>query len=238
MSQMVSTVDQMIVTVENDVSSIEKALAQEAAFVGVELDHLLGINPNPQNPSPAASVPQSGSGSGSGSGATTTTAHNASNQQLQPATPLAGSGSGSGATTTVRESVSQHGVKLLTGSSGSSGSSGSGSGSVPGDVYTWDPLPSSGSGSGSYVGNLLTSNPYNWLKNGYSQVGSLDPTLPGNEPGDVVDFDSSYPYGSMPIIWDGSFTFGGMYIENGYNAQVIIHGARLPSSSWIASPAA
>jgi hypothetical protein len=153
-SQMVSTIDQVIATVQNDVSSIEKTLAQEiaqeAAFVGLELDHLLGINPNPPNPSPDTAVPQAGSswnsgsgmgrgngsGSGSGSGAMTTT-RDAPNPSLNYSTQQKGHGSGSGSSaTTSQKNAAEHGltrVQPLT--SGSGTGSGSGSATVSGEVW-------------------------------------------------------------------------------------------------------
>jgi hypothetical protein len=139
---MVSTMDQwnhLIVTLQNDFNNlcqaVEQEIAQEAAVVEQQWDHLLGIVPNTPSPSPAA-VQSPGSGSGSGSSAMTTAA-NSVNQPLATAAQKSGSGSGSGAATTVHEAASTpaisrnaspQGMMPLVGSgSGSGGGSGSGS---------------------------------------------------------------------------------------------------------------
>ncbi|HEY7156061.1 MAG TPA: SdrD B-like domain-containing protein [Gemmataceae bacterium] len=120
---MVSAMDQVIVTLQNDVSNVWKAIAQEAAaYVHQQWDHVFGNIP---------AVPQPSSGSGSGSSAMTT-GHNAHNQPLNIATQQAGHGSGSGSshTTTVHEGQSLAGSGTGTGSG-----SGSGSGTVSGIVW-------------------------------------------------------------------------------------------------------
>jgi hypothetical protein len=180
-SQMVSTVEQMIVTVAKDVSNLEQALtqefAQEAAYVGVELDHLLGINPTPPNPSLGTAAPQPGSGSGmgrgnsvgSGSGSSATaTAHNAPNQPLPNSTQPTGSGSGSGSSTltTVHGNASTQGVSKVPPLS-----SGSGSGSGTPMVYFGSgsyTVSESGSGSGSCPSPSVTL--------------PVDLTAPSNQP--------------------------------------------------------
>ncbi|HEY7158745.1 MAG TPA: SdrD B-like domain-containing protein [Gemmataceae bacterium] len=124
--------DQLIVTLQNDVSCAWKAMAQEAAFIHQQLDHLLGNIP---------AVPQAGSGSGSGGG-TMMTALNAQNQQSKIVTPQAGGGSGSGATATVHENASLQRIMPLA-SSGSGIGSGSGTGTVSGEVW----LDNDGDGS-------------------------------------------------------------------------------------------
>jgi hypothetical protein len=128
-SQMVSAMDQLIVTLQNDVSGARQVIAQEAAFVHQQLDHLFGITP---------AMPQAGSGSGSGGGAMTT-ATSAQNQQSKIVTPQSGSGSGSSAATTVHENASMQRVMPLAGS----GSLGSGSATIHGTVW----LDNNGDGS-------------------------------------------------------------------------------------------
>jgi hypothetical protein len=224
-AQIVSAIDPEMVPLANAVRSFEQAIlqayAQEVSYVTLQVDQLLGITPNAPTPVSTTTVPQPSSGSGSGSGVTNT-AQNAPNQHLQPITSKSGSGSGSGVTTTAHENGAKAGVMPLAGS-GSSGGSGS-HGSVPGDQYEWDPLPShhgsSTTGSGSYVGNLLASNWHNWLKNGFTQgSGSGQHSLPGAKPGDEVVLGwSGAAYGSMPIEWNQSFKFSLLYLT-GYNAQ-------------------
>jgi hypothetical protein len=165
--------DQLVVTIQNDVNSVRNALAQEAAFVHQQLDHLFGITP---------AVPQPGSGSGSG---VATTALTAQNQQSKIVTPQAGSGSGSSATTTVHENAAAQRVKLLAGS-GSSPGSGSGLGS---SYYGSGSNPYSG--SGSVVGNSIGSGSVSgqvWLDNNGDGIidegeqgyqGSLLTSIPG-----------------------------------------------------------
>ena len=57
-SQMVVTMDQVIATVENELSSLDKTIiqevAQDVADMEQQWDHLLGINPPSQSPSPGS----------------------------------------------------------------------------------------------------------------------------------------------------------------------------------------
>ncbi|HEY7157482.1 MAG TPA: SdrD B-like domain-containing protein [Gemmataceae bacterium] len=197
--------DQLIVTLQNDVSGVQKLLAQEAAFVHQQLDHLFGITP---------AVPQAGSGSGSGGGVMTT-ALNAQNQQSKIVTPQAGSGSGSSAMTTVHENISKQQVMPLAGSgSGSNPGSGSsyyGSGSNP---Y---------SGSGSVVGNSIGSGSVSgqvWLDN--NGDGIIDEGEQGYQ-GVTVNLDTWNKQTLMTTTTDanGNYHFGAIPVHGDFRIQVI-----------------
>ncbi len=221
MSQMVSTVIQVLSTVENEVSSdvqmIDQQMAQKVAAVVRQLDQLLGIAPTVPNPSPASTVPQPASGSGSGSSATTT-AHNAPLQQLKSGTMKSGSGSGSDATTTAHEKAAIQRVKPLTGSGSGSGSSG--------DTYIWDPPPfyPNPSGSGSLPGDLYASDARNWLKNNNAQL--YGGTIPGNSSTDTAMLSGDFT--DQPIEWDYDAVFSTLEVQDDYNAwQTIDDGMEL-----------
>jgi hypothetical protein len=81
-------VDQIIVAVQNGASSFVNTIAQKFAqvetYLVLELDHVLGINPNPQNTSLNSPTQPSGNGSGGVSG--TTTGQPSADAQVSPDT--------------------------------------------------------------------------------------------------------------------------------------------------------
>ncbi len=234
MSQMVSTVIQVILTVENEESSevqmINQKVAQEVAHVVQEVDHLLGIAPSEPNQSP---VPASRSLVAVRVAAAArrrrfTTAK--INKSISPRQRAAAVRAASATATAHGKAATQGSIKPMVSRDSGIGP-GSGSGSGLGDTYTWDPPPSypvyGSAGSISYVpGNLYASDPRNWLKDGNAQL--VGGTLPGTKAGDSVVFDNDVSYGSKAIEWNQSFVFAMMTISDGYQAvQTIDAGDKI-----------